>query len=135
VTDIRVSAIELGELAEDLRLASEEVIAKMRPVVSRGAANIKDDWRTAWKTLGPHITDLPWKVNYDLDDDGSTIDAQIGPDLEKGGQAPLANIIEFADGNVRSAPHPAGAHALAAEEPRFEQAVADVAEQLLDGRR
>ena len=135
MTDIRVSSIELDELAEDLRPAAEDVVAKMKPVVSHGAANIKDDWRAGWKTLGKHISDLPYKVNYDLDVEDTTISAQIGPDLDKGGQAPLGAIIEFADGSVRSAPHPAGAHALEAESPKFEKAVADAAEQLLDGKR
>jgi len=133
MTDIRVVAIDLDELAEDLRLAGEDVIAKMRPVVSHGAANIKDDWRAGWKTLGPHITDLPRKIDYDLDVEGTTISANIGPNSDLGGQAPLGNLIE--NGTPHSPPHPAGAHALAAEEPRFEKALADVAEQLLDGKR
>lgn len=132
MTDIRVTTIELDELAEDLRLAADQVVDKMRPVVSKGAANIKDDWRAAWKQLGPHISDLPYKVNYDLDVDGTDITANIGPDLEREGQAPLGGIIE--EGSPTSAAHPAGQHALDAETPKFERAVADVAEQLLDGR-
>jgi hypothetical protein len=134
VTDIRVSAVELSELAEDLRLAADEVIDKMEPVVSKGALNIKRDWAKDWGTLGSHITDLPRTIDYDLTVDGTDIAAEIGPnkDLE-GTQAPLGNLIAY--GSVHSAPHPADAHALAAEEPRFEQAAADAAEQLLDGRR
>lgn len=132
MTDIRVVLVELDELAEDLSLVADEVVDKMRPVVSKGALNIKRDWRASWQDLGPHITDLPRKVTYDLDVEGTGISAEVGPDKDLGGQAPLGNLIEY--GSANSAPHPAGAHALEAEAPRFEQAVADAAEKLLDGR-
>lgn len=134
MTDIRVSAVELVQLAEDLRLAADEVLDKMEPVVSKGALNIKRDWAKAWKALGPHITDLPRTIDYDLNRDGTDITANIGPNKDdEGTQAPLGNLLEY--GSIHSAPHPAGAASLALEEPRFEQAVADVAEQLLDGQR
>jgi hypothetical protein len=63
VTEIRVSLVELDELADDLRLAGDEVINKMKPVVSKGALNIKRDWARAWGGLGSHITDLPRTID------------------------------------------------------------------------
>jgi hypothetical protein len=133
MTDIRVVTVELRGLADDLRRTAEDVVDEMKPVVSKGALNIKKDWAKAWKGLGPHISDLPRTIDYDLAVDQTTISADIGPNKDLvGTQAPLSNLIEF--GSVHSAAHPAGATALALEESRFVQAVGDAAEKLLGPR-
>jgi len=122
----------LDEWIDSLENAAETLVDEIKPVVSKGALNIKTDWRAGWKTLGPHITDLPRKITYDVDVEGTRVSAEIGPDKELGGQAPLANVIEY--GSVNNAPHPAGAHALAAEEPRFLDQIADATVRLLEKR-
>ena len=49
---------ELDKLAADLLKAPAVAIAEVRAVVSKGALNIKNDWRSAWKGL-KHAPALP----------------------------------------------------------------------------
>ncbi|HWB36617.1 MAG TPA: hypothetical protein VHA75_11390 [Rugosimonospora sp.] len=122
--------LTLGEWADELGRAAADTIREVRPVVSRGALNVKRDWARGYKRLGPHITDLPRTISYDLDQDAVSVGAEVGPDKALAGtQAPLGNVIEF--GSPTSAPHPAGAAALEAEAPRFATNVLDVGERLL----
>lgn len=134
MTSVSVDLSDLLDLQDDLAAAAEDAIAQLKPVVSKGALNIKRHWAKEWDGLGPHITDLPKTIDYDLDVTEDTISAQVGPNKdEEGTQAPLGNLIAY--GSLHSAPHPADANALAAEEPRFIDNVGKVAEQLLAGRR
>jgi hypothetical protein len=55
--------------------------------------------------------------------------SDIGPDRSRGAAAALANIPEY--GTVKNAPIPGGIPALAAEEPRFEKAMQDLAVKAL----
>lgn len=114
----------------DLGKAGDELHDEARQVVSKGALNVKQDWRDRW--LGhPHIPELPWAISYDLThDDDTMITAQIGPDKDKT-QGPLGSVIEF--GTVNNAPIPGGMPALDAEEPGYVRAVEDLGEQLLAG--
>lgn len=105
----------LDDLAElyDRFLAGPE----LGRVVTRGAMNIKKDWRRRWEGLH-YAPRLAYAVNYDVEYRvaGQIIAAEIGPDKTKR-QGALGNIIEF--GSPTSAPHPGGLPALAAEEPRL----------------
>jgi hypothetical protein len=130
---VTTRTIELDGLAADLAHAVEQIVAEEKKVVARGSLNIKRDWRDGWNHLGTHLPKLGYTVGYDVDVRGTTITGTTGPDKKKG-QGALGNIIEFADGSIRSAPHPAGAHALDAEEPRFVDAVLDAAAKLLEPR-
>lgn len=132
MTSVRVDG--LTELLIDLDRAAEGIVSELKPVVSKGALNIKRDWRRGWADLGPHITSLPRTIGYDLDVQPLSVSAIVGPDKDIG-QGALGNIIEFGDGLARNAAHPAGAHALEAEAPRFIDAVGKVAADLLEGRR
>jgi hypothetical protein len=110
-----------------LEHARDEVGPEGRKVVEKGAYNIKDYWRAKWGGFR-HAPDLPYAVTYDIFDEGDRVRAEIGPDKNKR-QGALGNLLEF--GSENNAPHPGGSPALDAEGPRFEQAVADLAEKLL----
>ncbi|HEY9414790.1 MAG TPA: hypothetical protein VIQ30_08545 [Pseudonocardia sp.] len=118
------------ELIAVLDKAQRTAPAETERVVAKGAVNIKQDWRDRWKGH-PRIARLPYTIGYDLTADWHTVAAEIGPDLDQGGQAALAHIIEF--GLPDTPPIPGGLPALAAEAPRFEKALADMATNLLGG--
>lgn len=123
----------MRELIADLESLPERAEKDLPKVVSRGALNIKTEWRAAWDGLKhppTHIPHLVSGIGYDTSGKAPVWEAGIGVHPENS-QAALAHLVEY--GSVNNAPHPAGLHALDAEEPRFVQAVGEVAEQLLDG--
>jgi hypothetical protein len=124
---------DLAALERDLERAAEQMPAEARKVVSKGALNIKNDWRDAWADLREHGKHVHKTIGYDISPvGGDEIIANIGPDARKLKlQGALGGIIEF--GTPTSAPIPGGAPALIKESPRFEDALGDVAERLLSG--
>ncbi len=126
---------DLAELADDLHRAATRASEEARAVVTKGAVNIKKEWRDNWKRrlAGGHAKRLHYSVGYDISSGGGDeIVAVIGPDANNDRmQGPLGGIIEH--GSVNNAPIPAGGPALLRESPRFEDALGDMGERLLDG--
>ena len=120
---------ETEALAADLAAAPVRVTTGIMPVVSKGALNIKAGWR-ANASGNPHAPHYPASITYDLEVDAHGASAEIGPDKNLR-QGPLGNILEY--GTSKNPPHNDGGRALAAEEPRFIEACAAVAEQALLG--
>lgn len=120
--------IDLGDLdALTVRIvaAAAGVEREGRGIVSRGALNIKTDWRAnATASAGRHARLYPFTINYDVTETAGVIEAEIGPDKAKP-QGALGNLLEF--GSVRNPPHNDGGRALEAEAPRFAAAVEAVA--------
>ena len=121
---------DLEDWIADLDKADEELVPKVERVVGRGLFNIKRDWAARW-TGYPHIPWLPKAINYDVTRHGDNVGGEVGPDKTKR-QGPLGNIIEF--GTENNAPIPGGLPAIAAEEPKLLNALADLLENLLAGR-
>lgn len=115
---------ELQQLAADLAAAPGRLEATVRPVVSKGALNIKNTWRTSASGL-KHAPAYPYSIGYDLDVGPGYAAAEIGPDKDKA-QGALGNLIEF--GSSKNPPHLDGARALADEEPRFITALENAVE-------
>lgn len=120
----------LREWQATLHEAFETVPEETAKVTSKGCLNIKRDWQRRWRGH-PHISQLPYMINYDVVSARDNISGQVGPDLDRGGQAPLGGIIEY--GSPTSAPIPGGLPALEEEAPRYEKALADMAVKLLEG--
>jgi HK97 gp10 family phage protein len=116
---------DLDDLTRDLNAAADKTYEETRKVLSKGALNIKTDWREKARTY-QKAPRLFRSITYTLD--GLT--AEIGPVIGHSGS--LGGIYEY--GTVNNAPQPAGAPALKAETPRFEKALGDMAEGLLGGR-
>lgn len=129
MADFEASVAGLDELVDDLTRAQKVVPLQIRQVVQKGALNIKKDWQSRWTGLS-HAPALASAVSYDTKETAVGASAEIGPDKGRR-QGALGNLLEF--GSVNNAPHPGGMPALAAEGPRFEKAMGDLAEKALDG--
>lgn len=104
--------------------ATYEAVRYARPVVQRGAQNIKNQLQSEARN-SRHFR-LERDISYDIEDDGFA--AEIGP--EKGGVGALANIAYFggANGGGGTVPDPRGA--LEAEVPRFIDQLSQIVDQL-----
>ncbi|GAA4762612.1 hypothetical protein [Microbacterium gilvum] len=104
-------AAELYELAADLTAAPAEARKNVVKATQVSAHHIKDDWRQGAERTG--LEGYAAKIDYDLEDAGTEVSAEIGPQL--GGQGSLG-LVEDAPGGVQSAPQHAGRDALEANE-------------------
>ena len=124
----------LDEWMRDLETLEDRAQKRLGKVVGRGALNIKNDWKVRWTAIQSVHTAIPHLVRgvgYDTDERSPRFSADIGVNA-KNPQAPLAHIIAYGTPG-HNAPHDAGLDAMDAEDPRFVQAVADAAVELLDG--
>lgn len=110
-------------LAAELALAGIRMAVAGNALVTKGALNIKNDWRASASGL-VHAPAYPYSITFDVLPTPTAIAAEIGPDKAKR-QGALGNLIEY--GSVHNPPHLDGARALAAEEPRFYAAAGDAA--------
>lgn len=119
-------------LTADLGTIPERIIPNVRKALEVTARNIKDDWRDNAKKANPvHARRYPSTIDYDLelDRDGS-ISAEIGPNLDRGGQAPLG-FLEEAKGGVASTPQGNARKALRKNLADFERGILKATEDLL----
>lgn len=114
VSELRAFAVELDQVPDS-------VVRKIRPVVSKGALNIRDQMR-AEMSRSRSFRQIAPTINYDLNVQADGMEAEIGPDKRRRA-ARLANIAYFggARGGGGTVPDPRGA--LEAEVPRFESAL------------
>lgn len=125
--------VGLRELIADLETLPERADKEFPKVVARGALNVKTEWRTSWEAIRKpptHIPHLPRGIGYDTSSKPPVWSAEIGVSAANR-QAGLAHLLEY--GSIHNPPYPGGQAALDSEEPRFVQAVADAAVDLLDG--
>ncbi|MEW1803202.1 hypothetical protein ACIGO7_35300 [Streptomyces virginiae] len=122
---------ELQQLAVVLEANVAQAEHEMIAVVTRGALNIKNDWRSnARASSGRHARLYPNSISYDVTPIPGGATAEIGPDKGKP-QGALGNLLEF--GSVNNPPHNDGGRALLAEEPRFVLQVATITDRLGPG--
>jgi hypothetical protein len=125
---MKVDASQLTALTIDLQRAGELAPELVKPVVAKGALQIKNEWRRRWTGL-PHVPALPFAISYDVHQTRTTAWAEIGPVHDRR-QAPLATFLEY--GRPGQAPMPGGAPALDAETPKFVRALEVAAVKALD---
>lgn len=129
MSSVSVDISQVTHLAADIRAGYREAARDAMKVVGKGALNVKNDWKREWASLLA-LPGLPRTISYDVTLKGAMeIEAEIGPDRGRGGQAALAWVAEY--GATTNAPHPGGAPALAKEAPRFEMQAAKLVEGLL----
>jgi HK97 gp10 family phage protein len=130
---VGVTVTGLDELLADLDSLPARAQKEFPGVVSRGALQIKLDWKRQWSPVhtAPHqLPHLARGIGYDLARRGTHFSAEIGV-AKSNPQSPLAHFAEF--GSINNPPHPGGAPALRREAPKYSKAVADLAEKLLSG--
>lgn len=120
---------QLRAFAVELDAVPDSVVRKIRPVVSKGALNIRDQMR-AEMSRSRSFGQIAPTINYDLNVQADGMEAEIGPDKRRRA-ARLANIAYFggARGGGGTVPDPRGA--LEAEVPRFESALGKLLEDVL----
>lgn len=118
---------DVYEFALGLDKSAGDVFGKMRPVVSKGALNIKKDLQQDAQGH-PHTAYLPAAISYDTKATKSVISAEIGPDKDKPGGA-IANVVYF--GTSKNAAVLDINGPLDREEPKFLKAIEDVIGDLL----
>lgn len=133
MASIGLDASEVRALAADLTAAGSGVATKVRPVVVKGAANIKRQMRADMGS-SPSFKGAVPSIDFDMVTTvgplGAAIEAQIGPKVGPGEVGGLTSIAYFGSSTGGgTVPDPKGA--LDAETPRFERALLDVLEGLL----
>lgn len=116
---------EVDRLAAELEVDADAIRKKVPPVVRKGALNIKDGMR-ADATNARHYKHFSRSITYDETNGG--MGAEIGPDKALV-QGALGNILYF--GTSKNTPVLNLEGPLEKELPRFESALADVAEEIL----
>lgn len=122
--DLQLHEIQLG-------LAAEDVLPETRKVVAKGSLNIKKDaQRMAPK--GPHTPHYAKSITYEVGETKTAVASEIGPEHGRS-QAELGFIFELGLPQTPPRPHlnPAGD----LEEPKFVQAMEDLAARLLEQQK
>lgn len=137
---MRIDASDFDDFARELERVAPEVAKGVRPVVQKGALNVKQDWNDAFRE-STHFKGIAGSVNYDTKISVDGVEAEIGPDRGKfpglAGKpktrpaAPLAGIAHFggARGGGGSIDDPQ--KFLDDEAPRFEKALNDLIDEAL----
>lgn len=131
---ISLDTSELNALAADLTAAGSGIAAKVRPVVIKGAVNVKNQLRAEMRS-STHFKGAASSIDFSMTNAKvfgvGIIEAEIGPRTGPGGvPGDLAHIGYF--GTSRgggTVPDPQGA--LDAEAPGFEKALGDILGDLL----
>jgi hypothetical protein len=130
---VSIDASGLNQLAADLTAAGSGIAAKVRPVVVRGAVNVKNQMRaemSASSSFKGAARDIDFTMTSAKVFGVGIIEAEIGPRSGPGRPGAIANVGYF--GTSRgggTVPDPQGA--LDAEAPAFEKALGDVLGGLL----
>jgi hypothetical protein len=131
VASVNMDTSEWGALAADLTAAGSGVAAVVRPIVHKGASNIKNQLRAEMRS-SRHFRPVARAIDYSMHGGMSfgvgMIEAEIGP--RRGSPGSLANVAIFGTsrggGNV-----PDPRRALEAEAPNVERALLDAIGHLL----
>jgi hypothetical protein len=118
--------------AAALLLSAAEAVAGTRAVVQKGALNIKTDAKANVQASAPtHNAHAAQTITYDTTVKPTTIEAEIGYDLRVSRSANIAWVLEYGGGKDHSPPHLDVSRALDVEEPRFLNAIDEMAGKLL----
>lgn len=125
---IDVDLSDLSDLADDW--AGVDVMAEVRPAVTKGAVNVKKQLRDEMKQSSS-FGKIAGKISFEQKVGKNSVEAVIGPRAD--GVGKLENIAYFGGsrGGGGSVPDPSGA--LEAEAPKFEEAIMDAVAGVLDG--
>ena len=126
---VTIDTTDLATLSADLTKAGAVAKRELRPILSKGALNIKKQLKKEM-FASRHFKGAGSAISYDIKADGTSLIADIGPSSEDGSPGNLANIAYF--GSSRgggTVPNPKGA--LEAEAPNLEKYLTDLVDGLL----
>lgn len=118
---------ELRAFSRDLERAAGDVAPQIGAVIKRGALNIKTQMVSEMRS-SRHFKGTAASVSFDTRETRDGIEAEIGPDKDRGGA--LANVAYF--GTSRgggTVPDPLGA--LEREVPNLDRYIDDILSRLL----
>lgn len=130
-----VRARGFKQLEADLDSLPARVQKELPKILGMAGMKIKADWRGRWERIQSartHIPHLPRGIGYDVEPTSTGWGLTVGV-AASNRQAFLAEVIE--SGSLTSPPHPGAQPALDAEVPRFQQALLDAAQKLLEENR
>ncbi len=128
--DLRVEVDGADELAAAFEAAPEDMSTSLHPVVDERAEKLQRDWRSnARKTARRHGRRYPSSITHDLYQGEGAIWADIGPDVAKP-QGGMGRGFEY--GGVHQPPHMDGAIAFASNAAKFEHAISDAIDDVID---
>lgn len=116
--DVSIDDSDILALAADIAGAGRDVIPFAYKSVQVTANNIKKSW-VAKVGGSAGLEGLARTVDYDVRAHVADVEAEIGYDKDRGGQAPLGNVSEY--GTSRHPPRGYGAAALQENAPDFER--------------
>ncbi|MHA7132541.1 hypothetical protein [Oerskovia turbata] len=128
MASIELDARELTALADDLSHLPAAALAKVRPVLQKGALKIKNQLQSE-ASGSRHFGKIAPTVSYDTTETPSAIEAEIGPDRGRGGAAGLAGAYFGWSRGGASLPDPV--LALEAEAPLVERFLSGLLEDSL----
>lgn len=107
-------ASDFFELARVFESAGPKALENVKKAVSRSAFAAKKFWQSDADRTG--LEQYAAAVDYDIVEvqmfGGATVEARIGPNLDRGVGLPSFGFVEEAPGGVRSAPQFAGRAAI-----------------------
>jgi hypothetical protein len=125
---VNIDSRDLQLYEIQLEMAAEQVLPEARKVVAKGSLNIKTDARRM-APKGPHTPHYANSITYETGVTKTTATGEIGPEHGRQ-QAELGGIFEL--GSPTSPPQPHMTPAGDLEEPRFYQAMEDLAVRLVE---
>lgn len=125
---LTVSIVGDKELIAEFEAAITHAVPEAIALVSKGALNIKTDWRKTWTGI-KHAKRIPYSISHDVEGSWKGVSAEIGPEDGAENQGFLGPIFEF--GGIHSAPKPGGLPALTKEEPKLTAASEALLRKLL----
>lgn len=119
-------------LAAKLLEAGAAAIVTSRAIVQKGALNIKNSAKANVERTAPvHNAHAARTIGYETKIRPTTVEGEIGYDLEKGKAANIAWLLEYGGGKDHSPAHHDVRLAGEAEEPGFVHALEAMSRKLL----
>lgn len=88
---VQVDVSQLVGLADDLARLGATAVERVDPVVKKAANNVKDDL-VADAAGSEHFKGIAGTITYDRAYRIGYVGYEVGPDRDRGGQAPLADV-------------------------------------------
>lgn len=128
--EARFESADLEAWMQDLVNVPVRLMPALRPVISKGALNIKKDAAARFEAqrVGGYLPHYSRSISYDLADTSSGVEAVIGPESDKP-QGGMGAAIEY--GSAQHAPIPHLNPALDAEDPKAVDAIGSVGVRVL----